>query len=410
MNMLSAAFVYVSSLVLAAVIYPTQWVLPLRMNVRFTADSAFLTARCVASNADTVRAVWTYPNVTRTAVLQPANCVDNLRVSKGTANNQACTDFTPKRGAVTGTVRRVCITIPARVVVTPPPLPPTIDSVKIDTVTASAPVIVPPADTQPTPPVVVGPPAVPTAFTPNLPAGMRLIRETSFENWTDASRDADGIEVINWTNNTTENAATFGARSVACNGGYGTRCFRTWFPGNHAGEGVGPSTLMVYGLNSRAHYMAVRMRYSPGYVLHSNGEKLFYPIGPELPTGGNGPAYAASMNVGGSGHILGYDAPIETQPPMGPLSAANVVPIGRWFTAEFFAEMNTPGQNNATLQVWIDGVRVVNKTGIMLSNSATQQLFDRGRRDFTRGGGPSAVLTPAGGQWVEMDRLAFYAR
>jgi hypothetical protein len=259
--------------------------------------------------------------------------------------------------------------------------------------------------------VTAPPPPPPSGgFAQNLPSGMRLVAESSFENYVDGSRDADGIEVINWTNNTTENASTFGARGVACSGGYGTRCFRTWFPGNHAGEGVGPSTLLVSGLNSRAHYMVVRMRYSPGYVLHSNGEKLFYPVGPQLPSGGNGAAYAASMNVSGGGHILGYDAPIETQPLMGPLSSANVIPIGRWFTAEFFAEMNTPGQSNGTLQVWIDGVRVVNKTGIMLSNSQTQQLFDRGRRDFTRGGGPSSVLTPAAGQWVEMDRIAFYAR
>jgi hypothetical protein len=381
---------------------PTQRVTraPALRIVQQTADSAVVVVRWVQSNADTVRVAWTYPNLTAQRIATGARRADTVRVAKGAAAQTISVTLTPKRGAVTGAVRTGTLSIPVRPA---PPVPaPSIDSIVVDTARAGAPVVVPSPDTTP--------PAVPTAFTPNLPAGMRLIRETSFENWTDASRDADGIEVINWTNNTTENAATFGARSVTCNGGYGTKCFRTWFPGNHAGDGVGPSTLMVYGLNSRAHYMAVRMRYSPGYVLHTNGEKLFYPIGPELPTGGNGPAYAASMNVGGSGHILGYEAPIETQPPMGPLSGPNVVPIGRWFTAEFFAEMNTPGQANATLQVWIDGVRVVNKTGIMLSNRPTQQLFDRGRRDFTRGGGPSAVLTPPGGQWVEMDRLAFYAR
>jgi hypothetical protein len=39
----------------------------------------------------------------------------------------------------------------------------------------------------------------------------------------------------------------------------------------------------------------------------------------------------------------------------------------------------------------------------------SQVLFLRGRLDFTRGGGPSSVLTPLGGQWVDVDRLAFYA-
>lgn len=263
----------------------------------------------------------------------------------------------------------------------------------------------PPVDT--TPPVVT-PPVGGTA--PNLPAGMRLVAATSFETYTDGSANADGIQIINWAQNVTENAATFGVRSVASSGGIGNRALRVWFPGNHAGDGVGPLTAIAAGLNSRAHYMVVRMRYMPGYVFHSNSEKLFYPVGPQLAGGGNGPAYSASLNVSCCGHFIGYNTPIETSPVGEPLSAAGVVPIGRWFTAEFYADLNTPGQANGTRYAWIDGVRVVSKTGHMFTNSAVQQLFDRGRLDFTRGGGPSSVLTPTGGQWLEVDYLAFYVR
>lgn len=242
-------------------------------------------------------------------------------------------------------------------------------------------------------------------FAQNLPSGMRLFSETSFENFVDGSRSADGIEVMNWANNTSENASTFGVRSVAGSGGYGTRAIRAWFPGNHAGDGVGPLTLMASGLNSTAHYMVARMRYMPGYRFHSNSEKMFYPV-LQNPIGG-----AALMNVGGGGQFIGLLGAIETSPIGVPLSSPNVVPIGEWFTVEFYASLNTPGRSDGVWQAWVNGVRVVNYTGIMFSNSTTtQQRFDKGRLDFTRGGGPSSVLTPAGGQWVEVDRLAFYVR
>ncbi len=256
--------------------------------------------------------------------------------------------------------------------------------------------------------VTAPPPPPPSGgFAANLPSGMRLVAETSFESWLDGARYSDGIEVINWAQNSAESASSFGVRSVAGTGGQGSRAIRAWFPGNHAGDGIGPLTLMVSGLNSSAHYMVARMRYMPGYQLHGNSEKMFYPVGPV----GNSTAHAALMNVGPGGQFVGLSGPVETSPVGEPLSSAGVVPIGRWFTVEFYAQLNTPGRSDGVWQAWVDGVRVVNRTNWMFSNNTTtQQLFDRGRLDFTRGGGPSAILTPAGGQWLEVDRLAFYAR
>jgi hypothetical protein len=259
-----------------------------------------------------------------------------------------------------------------------------------------------------TPPPDTTPPAVPSAFAPNLPAGMQLIAESSFENYVNGSRDADGIEIINWTGNTAENAASFGVRSSTTNGGYGTKSIRAFFPGNHAGDGVGPLTMMVSGLNSRAHYMVTRMRYSPNYVFHTNSEKLFYPV---QNVAGEGNWGAASLNVSGFGHLVGVSGPIQTAPVGEPKTAPNVVPIGPWFTAEFFVELNTPGQANGTWQAWINGVRVMNVTNWRFSNNpTTQMLFTLARQDMTRGGGPSTILTPPEGVWVEVDRLAFYKR
>ena len=73
--------------------------------------------------------------------------------------------------------------------------------------------------------------------------------------------------------------------------------------------------------------------------------------------------------------------------------------------------MNTPGNADGIWQAWVNGVRVLHVTNKQFSrNATTQERFDRGRLDFTRGGGPSSVLTPAGGQWLEVDRVAFYIR
>lgn len=241
---------------------------------------------------------------------------------------------------------------------------------------------------------------------------MTLVADSSFETFTSttaSSSDIDGIEVINWTSNITEDAASFGVRSSNNSSGlYGSKSIRAWFPGNHAGEGVGPLTLMVSGLNSQEHYMVCHMRYAPNYVFHTNSEKFFYPV---ENVAGEGNWGASLLNVGPDGQLIGASGPIQTAPVGEPKSATNLFPVGTWFLSEFYGKMNTPGNSDGEWKVWIDNVNVMNITGWQFSNNATtQMLYSLGRRDTTRGGGVSSVLTPAGGTWLEIDRLAFYKR
>jgi hypothetical protein len=137
--------------------------------VRQTADSAVVVVRCVASNADTVRAVWSYPTRTRAVALRPSSCNDTLRVARGTVAQTASVTLTPKRGAVTGSQRSASIVIPAR---SAPPVPaPSIDSIKVDTVRVDT-VVTPPIDTV-TPPDTTTPP--PSGLYPNEPSGFEVI-------------------------------------------------------------------------------------------------------------------------------------------------------------------------------------------------------------------------------------------
>ena len=250
-----------------------------------------------------------------------------------------------------------------------------------------------------------------SGFTPNLPSGMTLVADSSFESFTDttaSSSTTDGIEVINWTSNITEDAASFGVRSSTNNSGlYGSKSIRCWFPGNHAGDGVGPMTLSV-GLDGTEHYMACHMRFDSNYVFHTNGEKFFYPV---ENVSGEGNWGASLLNVGGGGQFVGMSGPIQTAPVTEGKSAADVVPLGPWFLAEFYVKLNTPGNSDGIWQAWIDDVQVFSTTSWQFSNNgSTQMQFALGRRDTTRGGGTSSVLTPAGGTWLEIDRLAFYKR
>lgn len=250
------------------------------------------------------------------------------------------------------------------------------------------------------------------SFAANLPSGMTLIADSSFESFTSttaSSSDADGIEVINWASNITEDAASFGVRSSDNSGGHGSKSIRAWFPGDHAGEGVGPLTLMVSGINAVEHYMACRMRYSPGYVFHTNSEKLFYPV---ENVAGEGNWGASPLNVGANRELVGASGPIQTAPVGEPKTAAGVIPNdGSWFDIECYGKMNTPGNSDGEWKAWVNGVNVMNITSWQFSNHpSTQMLYSLGRRDLTRGGGVSSLLTPAGGQWVEIDRLAFYKR
>lgn len=357
---------------------PTQRIESRALSARVQTDStATLVASWSASRADSVRVAYS-TGVTRTRLASRG--VDTLTVPKTASVQTITVTLTPLRGGTAFTARTASITIPAR-----PLAPATIDSIRLDTTRVSAPVVPPP------------PPSPPTAFTPNLPAGMRLVGDSDFD-----SPNVPGIEIINWDRNTVQSPTTHGVALMTVDG---RSVVRAWFPEQHAGNGVGPMTITTGEMNSRSHYMAVRLRYSANYQFHTNTEKLLYPV---LVAPGAG---APLLNVGRDGELAGFNAPMNgpVAPLVAALSPAGVIPIGRWFHVEYYTRLNSPGQSDGEQRVWVDGQLVLDRRNVNFVVHGAQVMFLRGRLDFTRGGGASGVLTPLGGQWVDVDRLAFYS-
>jgi hypothetical protein len=226
---------------------------------------------------------------------------------------------------------------------------------------------------------------------------MRLVSESEFD-----TPNVPGLDIINWDRNTVQSPTTHGVALMTVDG---RSVVRAWFPEQHAGDGVGPMTITTGEINSRSHYMAVQLRYSANYEFHTNTEKLLYPV---LTAPGAG---APLLNVGRNGELAGFNAPMNgpVAPLVTGLTPGGVVPIGRWVHVEYYTRLNSPGQSDGEQRVWVDGRVVLDRRNVNFVEHSAQVLFFRGRLDFTRGGGQSGVLTPLGGQWVDVDRLAFYA-
>jgi hypothetical protein len=337
-----------------------------------TADSVTVVASWRASNADSVRIQW--PTVTRRRGLSGR---DSIRVARPSRPETLAVTLTALRGDRASTPRVLRIALPVR----PQPAP-SIDSAAVDTATTTVPPV---------------PPAPPTAFTPNLPSGMRLVGDSDFD-----SPAVPGIDIINWDRNTVQSPTTHGVALMTVDG---RSVVRAWFPELNAGNGVGPMTITTGEINSRSHYMAVRLRYSANYEFHTNTEKLLYPV---LTAPGAG---APLLNITRDGGLAGFNAPMNgpVAPLVTGLTPGGVVPVGRWVHVEYYTRLNSPGQSDGEQRVWVDGRLVLDRRNVNFVVHGAQVLFLRGRLDFTRGGGASGVLTPLGGQWVDVDRLAFYS-
>jgi hypothetical protein len=334
--------------------------------------STTVVASWAPRHADSVRVAYS-TGTTRT--FPSSRRVDTLLVTRTDTPQTLTVTFTPLRGSQAFQSSTASLVIAAR-----PQPPAVVDSARVDTLTA------------PSPPITN-----PTDFTPNLPAGMRLVGDSDFD-----SPNVPGIEIINWDRNTVQSPTTHG---VALMNVDGRSVVRAWFPEQNAGNGVGPMTITTGEMNSRSHYMSVRLRYSANYQFHTNTEKLLYPV---LVSPGAG---APLLNVGRDGELAGFNAPMNgpVAPLVAALSPAGVIPIGRWFHVEYYTRLNSPGQSDGEQRVWVDGRLVLDRRNVNFVVHGSQVLFLRGRLDFTRGGGASGVLTPLGGQWVDVDRLAFYS-
>jgi hypothetical protein len=339
-----------------------------------TADSVTVVVSWTARNADSVRIAFGN-GVTRT---RGPRGRDSVRVARPSAPTTFGITLTPLRGSTAGTVRPLSLALPVR----PQPAP-SIDSAAVDTATV----------------------VTPSAFTPNLPAGMRFVCDGTFANGTPPC----GLTINNFQPNGGSVVETPGAPFAA-------RSFQMRFPAGDIGGAGGPASLAgPSGQRWTALYVAVSVRLSPNYVMHANEEKFFYP---RLSGGASPAALNLAWRPVGAPASSGIGWNAKSWRPEGgginvfsePQANGPTMARGVWHTVEVLVRLNTPGQYNGVLQTWLDGVPQLDRRTVRFYADAEPRVLDQILFDATRGGGTDAgSAVPADGMTRWINRLAFYA-
>jgi hypothetical protein len=256
--------------------------------------------------------------------------------------------------------------------------------------------------------VIVQPPSNvpsprPSAFTPNLPqnAGLQQVVDTRFENWVRGVPNTGSLMFVRDGRLGSDPTAPFGANY-----------FETFYPGNHLGNGGGGATILGPG-NRRwtKVYFALMMWLSPGYSIHSNAEKFFFPRISDA----NGVVSTASMHLGPVGGLgtngpaLGFWALLRPGHYMTQQNGLALIWKGQWTLVEMYLQMNTPGSSNGVWRAWVNGNLAANVENMQYSDLPRPVFFDGIYFDGTRGGGASTNPTPPSGQVRRYNRLVVHA-
>lgn len=277
------------------------------------------------------------------------------------------------------------------------------------------------------------------AFAANLPAGLTLYTDTTLgqfgatESFTNGLAMFTGIKVSDdaaipsvggsvtvdtaiWRNVTD---ATAPYKPI----GSSPNC--TDFGYVEGGAGNGACDVLIASTAPQTWvraYFAMSMRVSDNYVWHSNAEKFFYP---GFETAGRGTTattigWRLATTDNPNSAVCGWEA--DCQVPSQPSgtwyvhqSDANPARMqkGVWQKIEMYVQVNTPGNGDGVLRIWVDGVIAIEKTDMRYTPStyfdAPQSTIRAANFNGVRGGGASTVLVPTGGMFRRFDRLAFYA-
>lgn len=334
------------SVLLVALALPAQRLDTRAVLVAAQSDStATLVASWRASNADSVRVAYS-TGVTRTRAA--SRRVDTLVVAKTAAAQFVTVTFTPIRRTTVGASRSASATIPARVVVEPPP---TVDSVRVDTV-PSAPVVTPPRDTT-TPPA-------PGAWGANRPGA----------GWTQQADATLGTAPAGWVLN------DWGSGTGRTNpAGY----YESTYQAGQNYCGVGGSEIRSPAFTTKEQYTAFTVWFSPNYRVHTGQEKLWYQSTTASPVILN--IYQSARGI----QPIGLRTPSGVFDPQWTLASGAVYGRGVWHTVEIHQRMNTSGRADGVLRYWIDGVLAMDRSDWQYATG--DAAFTNARFDGTRGGG-----------------------
>jgi hypothetical protein len=269
--------------------------------------------------------------------------------------------------------------------------------------------------------VIAAPPSG-DPLTRNLPPGMIVTADTDFVT------PRTNNNVINgWALDNGNVSFTLGGQPTPAyqriedaSSRYGGVIGRLNYPDGHNGNG-GSWQMIHYGFPAtsvRECYFACRMRFSSGYVVHTNAytEKFWYPTFTSM----NAQSPVVQWAAAGAGATppfrLGHYSYLENgnvqvwQP-------ANVAAFDffreTWYDIEIHQRIGTFNAALAPTFANADGFTRTYVNGTLVHEiqnwrgawMTAQAFFQWPRLASTRGGGTSSVLAPFGGMWREFDRV-----
>lgn len=353
-------------LVLGALALPAQRIDARAVAVRAQTDStATLVVSWVASNADSVRLAYS-TGTTRTRVA--SRRVDTLVIPKAAAAQTVTVTFTPIRRTAIGSARTASVVVSARPVVEPPP---TVDSVRVDTATAS----------------VVAPPVVPPAtgaWGANRPG----------TGWTLRADATLGTPPAGWVLN--DWGSGTGRPNAA--GGYYESTYR-------AGElhcGVGGSAIESPSFTASEQHTTFTVWFSPNYRVHTGAEKLWYQ------SASGGPVVLNIYQTARGMQPIGIRTPGGVFDPQWTISSGAAYQKGVWHTVEIYQRANSAGRADGVLRYWIDGMLAMDRSDWQYGSGAV--TFLNARFDGTRGGGCDGNGPLAADQSRRYGRVSVWTR
>ncbi len=277
------------------------------------------------------------------------------------------------------------------------------------------------------------------AFAANLPPGLTLYTDTTYGQFVANETYANGLAVFSAIKQADDAAIPSVGGSVTVDtaiwrnvtdatapykpAGSSPNCTDIGYVEGGAGNGFCDSVISGTAPQTWVRaYFAMSMLVSPNYVWHSNAEKFFYPnfetAGRDTKATSIGWRLATTDNPNSA--VCGWEA--DCQVPAQPSGTSYVLQSdanparmqkGVWQKVEVYVQVNTPGNGDGVLRIWVDGVIAIEKTDMRYTPStyfdAPQSTIRAAKFEGVRGGGASTVLVPTGGMYRRFDRLAFYA-
>jgi len=275
-----------------------------------------------------------------------------------------------------------------------------------------------------------------TEWMPNKPSGMTQYGSTFFAPGDVAvypdSSGAAGLFAADFE----DYGDTMQATVTGQPSGHGDGAWEIYHEGNSTGDGYGPGNMFeTTERNYTRLYFALSAFFPTDYRCHTGGEKFTYfrakTNGVDTRSVSMGILCARNYDLRPDviastlAHTLEpcvTDFWIPGHPIHGPgytkpwnLTSVRI-PRGEWCQIEVDTKMNTPGNSDGEVKLWVNGSLHEHETGICfhysdegtLTESIYQTTINALRFDFTRGGGASAIATASGGQSWYMGRLEWW--